>query len=402
MATFAFQAVDPRGSRSTGEIDAPDEGAATEILRQRGLIPVGMSTKRAGWNLEIRVFERVKPRDLVIFTRQLATMIDSGMPVLRALAVLEQQTEVRKLGEAISDVRKDIERGRNFSDALAEHPRIFNHLTVSMVRAGELGGILDQTLFRVADQMEKDDQLRRQVKSAMTYPAVVLSFAMIVLLVLVGFVVPTFVGVLKDFGGELPAITKVTVGISKAVTGYWWALLLGAVLLVVGVRRALRTTRGREFFHRASLKAPVGIGGIVQKVAVARWSRTLSALVGAGVPLLSAIEVTGKVAGNVVVERAMDDVLASVKRGGTISAPLRSAPIFPPMVCHMVGVGEETGALDNMLGKVADFYEDEVEVAVKSLTSILEPVMIVVIGAIVGFIVISMYLPLFAVYDSIG
>jgi type IV pilus assembly protein PilC len=270
-----------------------------------------------------------------------------------------------------------------------------------MTRAGETGGVLDSSLLRVADQLEKDDSLRRQVKSAMAYPIVVISFAFLVLIALVAFLVPVFVGVFKQFGGDLPAITKVTVALSHAITGYWWLMIVGAVAVVIAFRKWKNSEKGRGQWDRFRLRIPMKIGDIVQKIALARWSRTLSSLIGAGVPLLAALEITGKTAGNAVVDDAMSAVIESVKSGGTIHEPLKASPVFPGMVTHMIGVGEETGALDTMLTKVAEFYEDQVEAAVKQLTSILEPVMIVLVGGIVGFIVISMYLPLFKVYDAI-
>jgi type IV pilus assembly protein PilC len=272
---------------------------------------------------------------------------------------------------------------------------------VAMTRAGETGGVLEESLDRVADQLEKEDSLRRQIKSAMVYPGVVLTFALVVLIALVTFLVPVFVGVFEQFDGDLPTITKFTVFLSDSLKGYWWAWIATVVATVSLFRRWKRTERGRGQWDAMRLRTPMKIGDIVQKVALARWSRTLSALVSAGVPLLAALDITAKTAGNKVVEKAMADVIESVKRGGTIADPLKKSPVFPGMVTHMVGVGEETGALDGMLSKIADFYEDQVASAVKSLTSILEPVMLVVVGAIVGFIVISMYMPLFKVYDSI-
>ena len=328
-------------------------------------------------------------------------MVSSGMTILRALYVLEAQTENELLRDTIVQVRKDVEAGLPLSDALERHPKIFNPLFVAMTRAGETGGVLDSALLRVADQLEKDDSLRRQVKSAMAYPAVVISFAFIVLIALVAFLVPVFIGVFEQFGGDLPPITKVTVALSNALTGYWWLFIMLTVAVVVTFRKWKVTPRGRAQWDAFRLRIPFKIGDIVQKVALARWSRTLSALIGAGVPLLQALEITGKTAGNHVVESAMGAVIENVKAGGSISAPLKESPVFPGMVSHMIGVGEETGALDSMLSKVADFYEDQVEAAVKQLTSILEPVMIMLVGGIVGFIVISMYMPLFKVYDSI-
>jgi type IV pilus assembly protein PilC len=261
--------------------------------------------------------------------------------------------------------------------------------------------VLDQALLRVADQLEKADSLRRQVKSAMAYPLVVMGFAFTVLIALVAFIVPVFVSVFEELGGDLPGITKITVALSNLVTGYCGACILAGVAGVFTFRRWKRSKRGRAQWDTLRLRVPFKIGDIVQKIALARWSRTLSALVSAGVPILQALEITGKTAGNHVVEKAMGDVIANVKAGGTIAAPLKNSPVFPGMVCSMIAVGEETGALDSMLSKIADFYEDQVESAVKQLTSILEPVMIILVGAIVGFIVISMYMPLFKVYDQI-
>ncbi|EHN11959.1 Type IV fimbrial assembly protein PilC [Patulibacter medicamentivorans] len=401
MSTYAYVALDPRGARARGELDGENADAVTDVLRQRGLIPLSVDLKRAAWNIEIKLLERIKARDMVVFSRQFATMIGSGMTVLRALAVLEQQTEKDKLREVLATVRTDVEGGASLSEALDKHPRVFNRLYVAMVHAGEIGGVLEGALSRAADQLEKDAELRRAVKSALVYPVVVIGFALIVLLALVAFLVPVFVGVLEDFGSELPFITKITVGLSDIVTGWWWAMILVLVATFFAVRQYVRTENGRRTKDRLMLKLPVKIGQIVQKVAIARWSRTLGTLVAAGVPLLQAIDITGRTSGNALIEDSMGDVSASVRRGGTIQAPLREATIFPPMVAHMVGVGEETGALDSMLDKIADFYEAEVAAAVKALTAILEPLLIIVVGAMVGFIVISMYLPLFSVYDSI-
>jgi type IV pilus assembly protein PilC len=315
--------------------------------------------------------------------------------------VLEEQIESKKLKETLGLVREDIESGLSFSEALDKHPKVFSPLYVAMVRAGEAGGVLEQSLERIADQLEKDDSLRRQVKSAMAYPTVVLTFAFMVLIGLIAFIVPVFVGVFKDFGGELPAITKFTVALSNFVTGQWYILVAVMVGTVVGFRKWKSSSWGRPQWDQLRLRIPFKIGDTVQKIALARWSRTFSALYGAGVPIMQAIEVTGQTAGNAVVDRAMVAVIESVKSGGSIAAPLKDAPIFPPMVAQMIAIGEETGNLDTMLSKVADFYEDQVAAAIKALTSILEPVMIVLVGAIVGFIVVAMYMPMFKVYDAI-
>jgi type IV pilus assembly protein PilC len=401
VSTFVFKAMDVAGLPAKGEVEAESKQHVAQQLRQRGLIILEIADKHSSKEINLQLFQKIKAEDLTIMTRQLATMVSSGMSILRALYVLEAQTENDKLTATVVAVRKDVEAGLPLSDALERHPKVFNRLFVAMTRSGETGGMLDASLLRVSDQLEKEDALRRQVKSAMVYPAVVMSFAFVVLFALVTFIVPVFVGVFKQFGGDLPAITKFTVGMSHFFNSYFWAIPLMAGGGTYAFRRWKRTDSGREHWDRFRLKLPFKIGGIVQKIALARWSRTFSALVTAGVPLLQALEITGQTAGNWVVEQAMGDVIASVKQGGSIAAPLKQCDIFPSMITHMVGVGEETGALDTMLTKIAEFYEDQVEAAVKSLTSILEPVMIMLVGGVVGFIVISMYMPLFKVYDQI-
>jgi type IV pilus assembly protein PilC len=401
MSTFAYKALDPTGTTVQGEIEADDKVAVASQLRSRGLIVVDIDEQMGSGDIFER-FQKVKPSELTVATRQFSTMVSSGMSMLRALYVLEEQQDNKKLKDAFSQVRKDVEAGLALSDALGRHPDIFNELYIAMVKAGETGGILEETLHRVADQLEKDASLRRQIKSAMVYPIVIFSFAGIVVIALVAFLVPVFEGVFKDFGGKLPAITQVTVTFSHLVTRRPYVIIGVVVAVVWSFRRWKNSKRGHEQWDRIKLRFPFKIGDVVQKVALARFSRTYSALIAAGVPMLEAIEITGRTSGNVVVENAMHSVHESVRNGGTISAPMRTEPdAFPGMVVQMVAVGEETGALDSMLSKIADFYEDEVEAAVKALTSILEPIMIIVVGGIVGFVVIAMYLPLFKVYDQI-
>ena len=401
-ATFSYKAVDGAGLPQEGTISGASQSAVMEELKNKGLQVMRLDEKKSGMNMELSLMpKRVKAAELTVMTRQLATMVSSGMTLLRAFYVLEDQVENPKLKEVLGGVREDIESGMNFSDALENHPKVFGPLYVAMIRAGEAGGVLEQALERTADQLEKDDNLRRQVKGAMAYPAVVLTFALGTLLALIAFIVPVFVGIFKDFGGKLPLITQFTVNLSNLVTHQWYILLAVSIGSVVGFRKWKKSSWGRPQWDKLRLRLPASIGKTVQKIALARWSRTFSALYSAGVPIMQAIEVTGKTAGNTVVERAMDDVIASVKSGGSISAPLREAPIFPGMVAQMIAVGEETGNLDTMLTKVADFYEAEVAAAIKALTSILEPVMIVLVGGIVGFIVIAMYMPMFKVYEAI-
>jgi type IV pilus assembly protein PilC len=401
MSTYVFKAIDLAGVKAKGEVEADSKQAVSDQLKSRGLVVLDIADKHSSREINLTFFESVNATELAVFARQLATMISSGMSILRALYVLEEQTESKMLKETIVATRKDVEAGLSLSDAMARHPKVFSTLFVAMTQAGEAGGVLEGSLLRVADQLEKDASLKRQIKSAMVYPVLVVVVAVGIMLALCAFLIPVFINVFKEFGGELPAITKVSVFASEVVTGYYWAMFLVTGAVVFTFIKWKKTTWGRKQWDHFRLHIPMKIGTIVQEVAVARWSRTLASLTSAGVPLLLALDITGRTGGNVAIEEAMAGVIDSVKRGGTIAAPLAQAPIFPTMVTHMVGVGEETGALDAMLDKVAEFYEDRVDASVKALTSIMEPIMIIVIGSLVGFIVISMYLPLFEVYNHI-
>ena len=401
MSTYVFKAIDLAGVKAHGEVEADSKQAGSDQLKSRGLVVLDIADKHSSREINLTLFESVNATELAVFARQLATMISSGMSILRALYVLEEQTESKMLKETIVATRKDVEAGLSLRDAMARHPKVFSTLFVAMTQAGEAGGVLEGSLIRVADQLEKDASLRRQIKSAMIYPILVVVVAVGIMLALCAFLIPVFINVFKEFGGELPAITKVSVFASEVVTGYYWAMFLVTGAVVFTFIKWKKTTWGRKQWDHFRLHIPMKIGTIVQEVAVARWSRTLASLTSAGVPLLLALDITGRTGGNVAIEEAMAGVIDSVKRGGTIAAPLAQAPIFPMMVTHMVGVGEETGALDAMLDKVAEFYEDRVDASVKALTSIMEPIMIMVIGSLVGFIVISMYLPLFEVYNHI-
>jgi type IV pilus assembly protein PilC len=401
METYVFKAIDLAGVQAHGEVEAESKQAVTEQLKQRGLIVLDIDGKSKSKELSLEFLQRVKLRDLAVMTRQLSTMIQSGMTILRALHVLEKQTQGKLLRATLIAVRKDVEAGLPLSDSLARHPKVFGPLFVAMIGAGETGGMLEDSLLRIADQLEKEDALHRQVRAAMVYPAVVISFAMVVMLALVAFIVPVFAKIFEDTGGELPTLTKFTVGMSHLLTTRWYLCFAAAGGIAWSFFAWKKSEWGRPQWDRFRLRVPMKIGDTVQKIALARWSRTFSALVSSGVPILQAIEITGKTAGNALVEQAMGGVTESVKRGGTIAAPLKEVPVFPAMVVDMIAVGEETGALDTMLTKVADFYETEVDAAVKAITSILEPAMIIIVGGMVGFIVISMYLPLFKVYDQI-
>jgi type IV pilus assembly protein PilC len=407
MSTYLFKAMDMAGAPMRGDVEAETKQAVSDQLKARGLVVLEIAEKHTSRELNMTVFERIKLSDLAVMSRQLATMVSSGMTILRALFVLEEQTENKKLLAVLVAVRKDVEAGLALSQALARHPKVFSPLFVAMVRAGEIGGVLEDSLLRIADQLEKEDSLNRQVRSAMVYPSVIVTVALIVMIALVVFVVPVFAGVLKQFattsaGAKLPLMTQVTVDLSHDIISYWYVFIVGIAALVTLFIKWKKSEKGRPQWDQLRLRIPFKIGDIVQKIAIARWARTFSALTTAGVPLLEALDITGKSAGNAVVAKAMEEVVTSVKGGGTIAAPLAAAPVFPTMVSHMVGVGESTGELDTMLTKIAEFYEDRVAAAVKALTSILEPVMICVIGGMVGFIVIAMYLPLLKVYNQVG
>jgi len=403
MGTFAFKAVDLQGVPTRGELDAESKVAVSQQLRSKGMIVLDIEEQKStDIGDYFGRFKRVKAQELTIATRQLSTMISSGMSLLRALYVIEEQARSDKFREAVTAIRQDVEAGISLSAALERHPDIFNGLYIAMVSAGEVGGILESTLDRVADQLEKDDSLRRQVKAAMMYPMLIGGFALTVLIALVVFLVPVFEKVFADFGGDLPPITKFTVAFSNILTGQWYLCIAVSFGIVTAFKKWKKSERGLAQWDRFKLKIPWKIGDLVQKVCLARFSRTYSALIGAGVPMLQAIEITGKTSGNKVIEKAMFAVGESVRAGGSISTPMRAEPgAFPIMVTQMIGVGEETGALEQMLSKIADFYEDEVAAGLKALTSILEPLMIVVVGGMVGFIVVSMYMPMFKVYDQI-
>jgi type IV pilus assembly protein PilC len=395
MAAFAYDAINAQGLEMSGVIHAPDLSVAREQLHQRGLLPQSLSEKAAASDGLRQSFKKVKPKSLQIFARQLATMIEAGVSVVAALVTLEDQTDDKYLQEVIADVRSDVESGVILSKAMARHPKVFNRLFVSMVQAGESSGTLDTVLDRVAIQIEKETQIKRRVKGAMVYPTVVICFASLVLVFMLLFIVPVFVSVFKSLNGQLPTPTKIVMGMSNGLRDYWFIIfpLIGATIF--GLRRFKQTEQGRRRWDTFKLKIPMKIGDVVQKIALARFSRTLSTLVAAGVDIISALEITGGTAGNWVLEKSLVNIKDRVHEGVPISEPLANDPIFPPMVSQMVKIGEETGELDKMLGKVADFYEDEVDASIQSLTSIIEPILMIGVGVMVGTIVISMYLPMF-------
>jgi type IV pilus assembly protein PilC len=396
MAAFTYEAINAQGFELSGEVHAPDLASAREQLQARGLLPQALIERPASGEISTRTaFKKVKPKALQVFTRQLATMIDAGVSVVAALVTLEAQTEDKYLSEVIAEVRAEVEAGMILSAALAQHPKVFNRLFVAMVEAGESSGTLDEVLDRIAVQIEKENQIKRRVRGAMVYPIVVLTFACLVLTFMLIFVIPIFAKVFEDFHGTLPAPTRLVMGASSALRHWWFLIIPGIAVTVYGVRRLKRTEPGRERWDRLRLRIPLRIGAVVRKVALARVSRTLSTLVSAGVDIIRALEITSATSGNWVYEQSLAEVRQRVHEGAPISQPLAEDSSFPPMVSQMVKIGEETGELDKMLGKVADFYEDEVDASIASLTSIIEPVLMIGVGAIVGTIVISMYLPMF-------
>ncbi len=412
-STFAFRAVDLAGAPSTGELEAPSKAAVSEQLRERGLIVLDVTEKAQQIKIEdfMRRWRGVNMRELAVMSRQFATLVASGMPMLRALDTLQAQSEDEMLQEAIVGVRDDVEAGASLAQAMERQPKVFDRLFRSMVRAGEQSGRLEDALDRIAHHLEKMDSLRRQVRSALLYPAFIFTVALLVMVAVVAFVVPVFVGIFTQIAEEnggadqgnaaLPLPTQITVTASDAVTQYWWLLVPGFAISVFALFRWKKTERGKAIFDRAILHIPFKIGDVIQKIALARWSRTFSGSIESGVPILQSITITGETSGNVVVEEAMADVFTSVQKGGSIAGPIERHEIFPPMVSHMIAVGEETGQLEAMLTKVADFYEAEVDAKVKALTALIEPLMICFVGGVVGFIVISMYLPIFSLYDKI-
>ena len=396
MAAYTYSAINAEGLELAGEVHAPDLDAAREQLRVRGLLPEFLRELPASGEEGARtVFKKIKPKTLQIFSRQFATMIEAGLNIVAALVILEQQTDDLYFATVVKELRADVEGGLLLSQAMRRHPKIFDRLFVSMVQAGEAAGILDEVLDRVAYQIEKSTQIKRRVKGAMLYPTMVLVFATLVLTGLLMFLVPVFVKIFGQLGGQLPTLTQYVVDVSDVLRQKYYIIfpILGA--LIFGLRKYKKTDAGRKKWDQIKLKIPMKIGSVVLKVTMARFSRTLSTLIAAGVDIIQALEITGQSSGNWVIEQALGDVRAKVGEGVPIAQPLVDNPIFPPMVSQMVKIGEETGELEKMLGKVADFYEDEVDAAIQSLTSIVEPLMMILVGLMVGVIVIAMYLPMF-------
>ena len=404
MAAYAYTAINEHGLELTGEVQAPTLSAAREQLRVQGLLADRLeeaagaragaqSSTSAGRTANGR--KRVKARSLQVFSRQFATMINAGLNVVAALSILEEQTDDPHLAAVLTDVRSDVEGGALLSEALAKYPNVFSRIYVSMVEAGEAAGILDNVLDRLATQIEKEANLRRRVKGAMVYPIMVISFAFLVLVAMLLFIVPIFQKLYVEFSGKLPKLTQFMITASELMRSRWYIIFPAIGLSIFLFMRWKRSEGGRKRWDRFKLAVPMKIGDVVRKVVMARFARTLSTLVAAGVDIMKALEITGATAGNWVVEDALRDMREQVHAGVPIAQPLIEHPVFPPMVGQMVKIGEETGELDAMLGKIADFYEEEVDASITALTSIIEPIMIILVGCMVATIILSMYLPMF-------
>jgi type IV pilus assembly protein PilC len=400
MAEFVWEARARTGELCKGVMDADDEPAVQARLRSQQLMPTKIRKKSRGLNFQVGT--GVDLKEVVTFTRLFATMIDAGLPIVQCLDILCNQTDNRFFAVVLRDVKANVEQGATFSDSLRRHPKVFDALYVNLVQAGEVGGILDTILNRLAVYNEKAIKLRRQVRGAMVYPSVVVIIFSGVLGILLGWVIPSFKTIFKDLGAsdELPWLTQVVISVSETFISYLPVIILIVIGVVVALIQAYKRPAGKRFFHRLMLKAPV-VGNVLRKVAVARFTRTLGTLLSSGVPILDALEIVAKTSGNMVIEEAIMYARSKISEGKNMAGPLLETNVFPPMVVQMVGVGEQTGALDAMLGKIADFYEEEVDVAVAALTSLIEPIMMVGIGGTVGVVLIAMYLPIFSIAGKI-
>jgi len=398
MPVYKWQGVSPKGETLKGEMEAASREAVIIRLRSQRIQPQPSKIKEKGAldaEINLPTFgSPVKPRDVIIFTRQFATMIDAGLPIVQCLQILAAQTDSKPFRKVISTIKDDVESGTTLADAIRKHPKVFSDLYTSMVQAGEIAGILDTILVRLANYLEKTAKLKSKIKGAMIYPSCIVIAAILVTTVLLVWVIPVFADVFKSFGAELPLPTQIVIRISEFTINHVWMILGTPVLLFAGLRQAYRTEGGQHWIDSTSLRLPV-FGPLIRKAAVARFTRTLGTLVSSGVPILDALAITARTAGNKVLERAIVQARSSIASGHTIADPLIESKVFPPMVCQMINVGETTGALDSMLQKIADFYEDEVDNVVANLMSLLEPAVILFLGVVIGGLVIAMYLPIF-------
>jgi type IV pilus assembly protein PilC len=400
MSKFVYSARPATGGDiRSGELEVKSKDEVLAFLHRQKMIPVSVREKEAGINL--RIGTGIRTRDIVIFTRQFATMINSGLPLVQSLDILAEQTENQALRKVIQDVLYDVESGHTLADAMGKHPKVFTELYVNMVAAGEAGGILDTILLRLATFLEKNDALVRKIKGAMIYPAVVFAVAGIAVVILLIFVIPVFQDMFESAGVPLPLPTRIVIGASGFLQTYWWAVALGIIGMVVMVRQIYQTDGGRLAIDRFLLSLPI-FGDLQRKAAVARFTRTLGTLVSSGVSILEGLEITAKTAGNRVIHDAVMGSRASIAGGETIAGPLKESGVFPPMVVQMINVGEQTGGLDEMLTKIADFYDEEVDAAVEALLSAMEPIMIVVLGVLVGGMIVAMYLPIFDMINTVA
>jgi type IV pilus assembly protein PilC len=405
VATFNYSVRDRSGNLVTGTLDAESQAAVARRLKSMGYAPVSITEANAGLQKEIKIpgfgGGKVKLKDLAVFARQFATMINSGLSLLRALTILTEQTENKKLAEVIGDVRNDVQAGSSLSGAMGKHPKIFPPLMINMAKAGEIGGFLDSVLLQVADNFESEVKLRGKIKSAMTYPMVVLFIAILAVLGMLLFIVPTFAKMFKSLGASLPAPTQLLVNLSHILkVGFPVFFVLGIAGFITW-GKVKHSDQVRNFIDPLKLKLPV-FGALFQKVAISRFSRNLGTMLRSGVPILQSLDVVADTTGNVVLARATRDIQESVRQGESVTAPLRSHPVFPTMVAQMMAVGEDTGALDQMLEKISDFYDQEVEATTEALTSLIEPLMIAVLGGIIGSMIICLYMPIFSIYNHIN
>jgi type IV pilus assembly protein PilC len=401
--TYTYKVRDRQGRMIGGTLEADSQGAVATRLRQMGYAPISIeAAKRGGLKMEISLpgGGRVKPKDLAVFSRQFATMINSGLSLLRALTILAEQTANKRLATVIGEVRAEVEKGTALSVALAQHPKVFNRLYVAMIRSGEVGGFLDQVLLRVAETLEREVALRSKIKSAMTYPVVVFAMVLMIVSAMLVFIVPMFKNLYASLGGQLPLPTRILVGVSDVVKQGFPFVILGIILASFGFKRWISTPSGRYRMDAFKLKAPV-FGPLFHKTALSRFSRTLATLLRSGVPILQSLEIVSETVNNGVLSKAVKDTQDSVREGESLAVPLAKHAVFPAMVVQMLAVGEETGALDTMLSKVADFYDQEVEAAVEALTSLIEPILIAVMGGAVGSMVIALYMPMFNIINLI-
>jgi type IV pilus assembly protein PilC len=399
--TFVWKGKTAKGENLSGEYEANDRKEVGDHLRKQRIVITSIKKKPKDIDISFLQKKSVGVKDLSVFTRQFATMVNAGLPLVQCLDVLGRQLDKPHFKKVVQEVMADVEGGTTLAEAMEKHPKVFSDLYVNMIAAGEAGGILDIILSRLAIFLEKADALQRKVKGAMTYPIIVLTVAGGACIFMLMFVIPVFAKMFSDFGGTLPAPTRIVMALSDFLRVYWWALLAGSIAISVAFKQIRATDKGRFLTDKLALRIPV-LGTVLQKSGVARFTRTLGTLIGSGVGILQGLEITSRTAGNRVIQLAIEDTSKAISQGETIAAPLKESGVFPPMVTQMIAIGEQTGALDEMLSKIADFYDDEVDSAVEALTAAIEPLMIVVMGTMVGGMLVAMYLPMFKMSEIVG